>query len=72
MSVDELKAGDLVFVGQPAPLDQKVVWRISSIYQAAGDKHYAVLASGMTERGAIVPIERLTRFKPRVTEPANA
>lgn len=64
--------GDLVFVGSPAPLDQKVIWRVTSIYQAADDKIYAVLTSGMTERGSTVPIERLTHYRPRLTEPAAA
>lgn len=66
-----LKAGDLVFVGKPAPLTDKVVWRITSIYQAAEGKVYAVLTSGMTERGRTSPIETLTRFTPRVSEPAH-
>lgn len=61
---------DLVFVGEPARLDRKVVWRISSIYEAAPGKIYAVLTSGMTERSSTVPIERLTRYEARVLEPA--
>lgn len=63
-------ANDLVFVGEPAPLDRKVVWRIASIYEAAPGKIYAVLTSGMTERSSTVPIERLTRYEARVLEPA--
>lgn len=62
--------GDLVWVGEPAPLDRKVVWRIASIYEAAPGKVYAVLTSGMTERSSTVPIERLTRYEARVLEPA--
>lgn len=61
---------DLVFVGEEGPLDRKVVWRISSIYEAAPGKVYAVLTSGMTERSSTVPIERLTHYRPRLMEPA--
>lgn len=63
--------GDLVWVGEPGPLDRKVVWRIASIYKAAPDKVYAVLTSGMTERSSTVPIERLTPYQARVLEPAQ-
>ena len=61
---------DLVWVGEPGPLDRKVVWRIDSLYEAAEGKIYAVLTSGMTERSSTVPLERLTRYRPRVLEPA--
>lgn len=64
------RRGDLVWVGEPAPLDRKVVWRIASLYEAAPGKVYAILTSGMTERSSTVPIERLTAYEARVLEPA--
>lgn len=60
---------DLVFIGDPAPLDRKVIWRIASMYEAAENKIYAVLTSGMTERSSTVPLERLSHYRPRVLEP---
>lgn len=64
----DFKAGDLVFVGEPAPLTRKVVWSISSINTAAEGVAYATLRSGQTERSRIVPVSQLSRF--RVTEAA--
>ncbi|MFT4260358.1 hypothetical protein [Microbacterium sp.] len=68
--VTEFAPGDLVFIGPAAPLDTKVVWRVSRINQADEGRFYATLRSGMTGRVSIVPVERLTKFTPRVSEPA--
>lgn len=70
--MSEFKPGDLVFVGPAAPLTDKVVWRVVNINQAAEGVEYATLTSGMTERSSIVPVQRLTRFAPRMLEPAAA
>lgn len=64
-----LSAGDLVYCGKGTLDTGAIVWRIVSIYQATEDKQYAVLRSGMTERTATVPVERLRRFTPRISEP---
>ena len=60
-----MRVNDLVFVGNPAPLTEKVVWRIAEIHDGN-----AVLVSGLTERRAVYPLERLTKFTPRLREPA--
>jgi len=64
------KVGDLVYRGKRDLSGGAIVWRIVSIYQATDDKFYAVLTSGMTDRGATVPVEKLSKFIPRLTEPA--
>ena len=70
MSETDIKAGDLVYIGNGTLDSGAIVWRVLNVYQAAEDKFYAVLASGMTERHATVPIERLRPFRPRLQEPA--
>lgn len=56
--------GDLVFVGQPAPLTQKVTWRILRIEDGT-----ATLSSGQTERLKRAPVSTLTHF--RLVEPSR-
>ena len=55
--------GDLVFVGNPAPLDRKTTWRIVRF-----DGGIATLSSGQTERLRAEPISNLSHF--RLAEPA--
>lgn len=69
MSEADIKPGDLVYNGKGTLETGAIVWRVLNIYQAEG-KRYAVLASGMTERHATVPVERLRPFRPRLKEPA--
>ena len=62
-AASEFRAGDLVFVGPPGPLDRKVTWKVLAIRQASDDIYYATLASGQTERLRTVPVSKLTRFR---------
>lgn len=66
--MSELKPGTLVFVGEPAPLTEKIVWTVQSVNEDAGT---AVIVSGMTERRAVYALDRLTPFRPRLKEPAR-
>lgn len=69
--MSDIREGDLVFIGPPAPLDAKIVWKVVRINPATEGVVYATVRSGMTERVSVVPIERLTKYTPRVLEPAN-
>lgn len=61
-AADALEVGDIVFVGEPAPLTKKVTWRILFIRNEDGTD-YAYLSSGMTDRARREPVSRLTRFR---------
>ena len=58
------RPGDIVFVGPPAPLDQKVTWQIVALHQAAEGLVYASLRSGLTGMSRTCPTARLTRYTP--------
>lgn len=62
-SIDGFKPGDLVFIGEPAPLDRKMTWRISTIDQAADGLYYATIRSGQSGQTRVVPTTRLTHFR---------
>lgn len=62
-AVDSFDLGDIVFVGEPAPLTQKVTWRILRIDQAADGLSYATLSSGQTDRLRTAPLTRLHHFR---------
>lgn len=62
--MSDLEVGDLVFVGEPAPLTQKVTWRVLRIKDGI-----ATLSSGQTERLKHTPVSNLTHF--RLMEPSR-
>lgn len=61
-AVDAFEPGDIVFVGEPAPLTSKVTWRLQSIREEDG-MQYAYLTSGLTDRTRREPISRLSHFR---------
>lgn len=61
-AVDTFDVGDLVFVGDPAPLHRKNTWRIESFTEAEGVQ-YAILSSGLTDRFRREPVSNLSHFR---------
>lgn len=62
-SINGFHVGDIVFVGEPAPLHRKNTWKILSLWTATDEVAYATLTSGLTGRLSTVPVDRLSKFR---------
>jgi hypothetical protein len=56
----QVTVGSVVQVGDPAPFDRKVTWKVLRIDRAAEGVVYATITSGLTGLTRTYPIERLT------------
>lgn len=63
------QVGDIVWAGKSSDPAHAVTWEIRAIYAAKG-ANYALLRSGQTGRLRKEHVANLTKFTPRLQEPA--